>query len=285
MQKFIRIYPSRKKKRNQQMNALGRKIIGIFLLLIAAISVAITMYGIVQVWQMKEPLEKNLLSNLELIETTLQNTGDGLIIAHQSLDSVMASLEGLEATLQTLAASIEDTAPLISSLESLTAETLPQTINSTQSSLAAASDSAKIIDSVLRALTIFNRDLYNPAEPLDVALGKVSASMDDLPETLNRMESSLNATNNNLFAIQAEILLTVENIKEINQGLEEAQKVIEAYQTSVDELSASIKGVKTRLPDWMDALVWIISFFLFWLIIVQLGVLAKSWGLVRSDPS
>jgi hypothetical protein len=101
------------------MNALGRKIIGIFLLLIAAISVAITMYGIVQVWQMKEPLEKNLLSNLELIETTLQNTGDGLIIAHQSLDSVMASLEGLEATLQTLAASIEDTAPLISSLESL----------------------------------------------------------------------------------------------------------------------------------------------------------------------
>jgi chromosome segregation ATPase len=267
------------------MNALGRKIIGIFLLLIAAISVAITMYGIVQVWQMKEPLEKNLLSNLELIETTLQNTGDGLIIAHQSLDSVMASLEGLEATLQTLAASIEDTAPLISSLESLTAETLPQTINSTQSSLAAASDSAKIIDSVLRALTIFNRDLYNPAEPLDVALGKVSASMDDLPETLNRMESSLNATNNNLFAIQAEILLTVENIKEINQGLEEAQKVIEAYQTSVDELSASIKGLKTRLPDWMDASVWIISFFLFWLIIVQLGVLAKSWGLVRSDPS
>lgn len=267
------------------MNALGRKIIGIFLLLIAAISVAITMYGIVQVWQMKEPLEKNLLSNLELFETTLQNTGDGLIIAHQSLDSVMASLEGLEATLQTLAASIEDTAPLISSLESLTAETLPQTINSTQSSLAAASDSAKIIDSVLRALTIFNRDLYNPAEPLDVALGKVSASMDDLPETLKKMESSLNASNNNLLSLQAEILLTTENVKEINQGLEEAQKVIEAYQISVDELSASIKGVKTQLPDWIDTSAWIITFFCIWLIIIQLAVLFKSWQMIRTEPS
>ncbi|MGD9093970.1 MAG: hypothetical protein PVF74_14065 [Anaerolineales bacterium] len=267
------------------MNGIGRKIIGIVLLLFAVISLAITTYGMVQVWQMKEPLKENLVANLELFDTTLQNTADGLVIASQSLESVIASLEGLETTVQTLAGSIEDTTPLISSLETLTGETLPETIQSTQSSLVAAGESAKIIDSVLRALTIFNRDLYNPEEPLDVALGKVSASMDDLPETLNTMESSLNATNNNLLVLQADILLAAESIQEIKQGLEEAQKVIESYQTSVEDLSEKITGVKTRLPDWIDAAVWIISFFLIWLLIVQLGALVIGWQFIRTNSA
>jgi chromosome segregation ATPase len=265
------------------MKSIGRKIIGIVLLLFAVISLGITIYGMVQVWQMKEPLKDNFIANLELFDTTLQNTADGLVVASQSMESVMASLEGLENTVQTLAGSIEDTTPLISSLETLTGDTLPETIQSTQSSLAAAGESAKIIDSVLRTLTIFNRDLYNPEEPLDVALGKVSASMDDLPETLNTMESSLSATNNNLLVLQADILLAAESIKEINQGLEQAQRVIKSYQTSVDELSEKISGVKTRLPGWIDAAAWVISFFLVWLIIVQLGVLVKSWQMIRTD--
>jgi len=265
------------------MKATGRKILGLVLLLFAAISFAVTMYGIVQVWQMKEPVQENLLSNLELFETTLQNTADGLVIAHQSLDSVSASLGGLENTVGTLAGSIDDTTPLISSLETLTGETLPGTIQSTQSSLAAAGESAKIIDSVLRALTFFDRNLYNPSEPLDVALGNVSASMDDLPETLSTMETSLKDTNNNLLTLQAEVLLAVESINDINQGLEEAGKVIESYQESVDLLLIEITGYKTRLPGWIDGAVWIITFLLIWLVIVQLGVLVKSWQMIRDD--
>ena len=265
------------------MKTTGRRVIGLFLLVFAAISFAITMYGMLQLWRMKEPLKTNLLTNVELLETTLQNTADGLVIANQSLDSVMTSLNGLETTVGTLAGSIDDTTPLISSLETLTGETLPGTIQSTQSSLNAAGESAKIIDSVLRALTIFNRNLYNPSEPLDVALGNVSASMDDLPETLDTMETSLKDTNKNLLTLQAEILLAVESIKDINQGLEEAGKVIESYQESVDLLLIEITGYKTRLPGWIDGAVWIITFLLIWLVIVQLGVLVKSWQMIRDD--
>lgn len=265
------------------MKRTGRKITGIILILFATVSLGITLYGVVQVWQMKEPIKENLISNLEIFESTLENTADGLVIAHQSMDSVSASMDGLENTVGTLADSIDDTIPLINSLESLTGETLPETIQSTQSSLAAAGESAKIIDSVLRALTIFNRNLYNPAEPLDVALGKVSVSMDDLPETLDTMETSLKDTSDNLLAFQAEIRLAAKSIKDINQGLEEAGQVIESYQESVDILLAEISGYKTRLPRWIDGAAWMLTFLLIWLAIVQLVVLVIGWQMTRTE--
>ena len=95
------------------MNTIGRRIISITMVILAVVSLIITVYGIVQIWQWREPVIENISDGLELASSTLQATADGLVVVGQSLDSVVNSISGLESTVATLAKSIEDTAPLV----------------------------------------------------------------------------------------------------------------------------------------------------------------------------
>ena len=60
------------------MNTIGRRIIGITMIIFAILSLVITVYGIYQIWQWREPLVENVSSTLDLVVSTLQATSEGL---------------------------------------------------------------------------------------------------------------------------------------------------------------------------------------------------------------
>jgi methyl-accepting chemotaxis protein len=265
------------------MNTIGRRIIGIILVILAVVSLIITVYGIVQIWQWREPVIDNITDSLDLAGSTLQATADGLVVVGQSLDSVINSISGLESTVSTLAKSIEDSAPLVSSLSTLTGDVLPQAVSSAQTSLESAQDGARIIDTVLRALTILNRSSYEPQIPLHEALGEVSEGLNDIPESLTTMEDSLNTTYDNLEVMQAEISLIAEDIGAINEGLEEGKKVIEQYQELIADMQTRIDRFQSRLPSLINTLAWVLTFILVWLGITQIGLLVQGVTMSRAD--
>ncbi len=264
------------------MNTIGRRIIGITMVIFATISLIITVYGIYQIWQWREPLAENVSSTLDLVESTLQATAEGLVVVGESLDSVINSISGLESTVTTIATSIEDTAPLVSSLGTLTGDVLPKSVTSTQTALESAQDGARIIDTVLRALTIFNRSAYDPEVPLHESLREVSESLNDIPESLATMETSLNSTYDNLEVMQADISLIAEDIAAINEGLEEGKNVIKQYQELISEVQTRIDSFQSRLPSIVETLAWVLTFILIWLGIAQIGLLTQGLALVRT---
>jgi len=265
------------------MNTIGRRIIGITMIIFATLSLVITVFGIYQIWQWREPLVENVSSTLDVVETTLQATSEGLVVVGESLDSVISSISGLESTVTTLAKSIEDTAPLVSSLGTLTGDVLPDAIISAQTSLESAQDGARIIDTVLKALTIFNRSAYEPEVPLHEALGNVSEGLNDIPESLATMETSLNSTYDNLEVMQADISLIAEDIAAINEGLEEGKNVLKQYQELISEVQTRIDRFQSRLPSIVQTLAWVLTFILIWLGIAQIGLLTQGLALVRSE--
>lgn len=265
------------------MNTIGRRIIGTTMIIFATISLIITIYGIYQIWQWREPVTENITETLDLVGSTLQATAEGLVVVGESLDSVISSISGLESTVTTLAKSIEDTAPLVSSLGTLTGEVLPNAVISARTSLDSAQDGARIIDTVLRALTIFNRSAYEPQVPLHVALGNVSEGLNDIPGSLSTMEDSLTTTYDNLEVMQAEISLIAEDIGAINEGLEEGKKVIEQYQGLIADMQLRIDRFQSRLPRFVDTLAWVLTFILIWLGIAQIGLLTQGLSLFRSE--
>jgi len=265
------------------MNTIGRRIIGITMIIFATLSLVITVYGIYQIWQWREPLVENVSSTLDLVESTLQATSEGLVVVGESLDSVISSISGLESTVTTLAKSIEDTAPLVSSLGTLTGDVLPDAIISAQTSLESAQDGARIIDTVLKALTIFNRSAYEPEVPLHEALGNVSEGLNDIPESLTTMETSLNSTYDNLEVMQADISLIAEDIAAINEGLEEGKNVLKQYQELISDVQTRIDRFQSRLPSIVQTLAWVLTFILIWLGIAQIGLLTQGLALVRSE--
>jgi methyl-accepting chemotaxis protein len=265
------------------MNTIGRRIIGITMIIFATLSLVITVFGIYQIWQWREPLVENVSSTLDVVETTLQATSEGLVVVGESLDSVISSISGLESTVTTLAKSIEDTAPLVSSLGTLTGDVLPDAVISAQTSLESAQDGARIIDTVLKALTIFNRSAYEPEVPLHEALGDVSEGLNDIPESLTTMETSLNSTYDNLEVMQADISLIAEDIAAINEGLEEGKNVLKQYQELISDVQTRIDRFQSRLPSIVQTLAWVLTFILIWLGIAQIGLLTQGLALVRSE--
>ena len=144
---------------------LIKRITGLFLVPIAAISMIITMYLVVRIWQLEPTVRANLTDGVGLISATLVTTGEGLNIANNSLDSAQASIASLGSTLQTLAKSIEDTNPMLVEIENLLGEELPATISATQLSLTTAQDSAYIIEFCAGCLDVNSFLWRQPLQP------------------------------------------------------------------------------------------------------------------------
>ncbi len=100
---------------------------------------------------------------------------------------------------------------------------MPKTIESTESSLRTAQESAKVIDSVLSTLSsiplIGSSIGYNPQVPLDQALGEVADSLTGLPDSFANMADSLKATSSNLETFEADLTVMAESIGEIEKNV------------------------------------------------------------------
>ena len=262
---------------------LFQRFMGILLVILAAGSLLISLFALVQVWRLRPTVTTELQSNLQVISGTLRTTTDVLLIAGETLTSTQASISGLESTVKTLGRSIDDTTPMVKSLTVLMREDLPDTVSSAQTSLGSAQQSAKIIDAVLRALTFFNPSLYKPSVPLDQALGQVSQSMADLPASFKTIELGLQDTQVNLTVTKMQIEQIAGQIRQINANLSEAQTVILEYRQLLAGMQTGIAKWNQRIPGMVDALAWGLSFVLFWLGVFQADLLVRVWGRVRSE--
>lgn len=265
------------------MSAMFRRIIG-FLLIVAAIGGLIfSIYGLVSVWRLQPVALKNATTSLDLLQASLDTTDQGLTVAGQSLDSTMASISALDTAVSTASKTFEDTVPVFHTLTNLTYKELPQTIESTQTSLLAAQESAKIIDSVLRALVsipFVNKDIYNPPVPLDEALGDVSKSLDNLPASLKTIGTSMEATSGNIEIMQADMDEMATTIRSINTSLEDAQGVIQQYQRLVNDFDTRLNKIGPKIPGWINSLAWMITLAFLWLGIAQISLLLQGLQLL-----
>lgn len=263
------------------MKTLFNRLAG-FLLLIAALGgLAFSAAGLYGVWIYKQQVSDNLVQSLDLLTASLQTTAQGLVIIEQSFGAVMGSVISVQDTLMTTVDTIETTKPMMSSLTSLLDEDLPDTIIAVQTSLDTAYESAKIIDAVLRALTIFNRDSYNPSVPLHESLQLISTSMNDLPASFTEMEDSLRSASSQTEIIQADLITVAASIADIKKSLDAYETVIQDYQDSVREVKKQINTLKRRIPKAIDLGVWALTGFLIWMAIAQLGLLTQGWELLH----
>jgi methyl-accepting chemotaxis protein len=260
------------------MKSATQRIIGAVLILTAIAGLVFNLAGLVFIWRVKQPFTHDAVQNVHLIRTTLQTTSDGLAIADSSITSSIRSLTDLELTINTTAQTIDTTTPMVDSLVTLMKSDLPDTITHTQTSLASAQESAKIIDSVLRTITSLPLvpNVYNPPVPLDVALGQVSSSLDGLPDKFNTMGDNLSNSKKNMATIKDDIDTMSANILGIKTNLEDAQKVVREYRTTLSDLQTRLQKTENSLPGWITAGTWVLTFFLVWLALTQVGLLFQG---------
>lgn len=269
------------------MKHLFRRLVGTMMIIAAIGGLLFSLIGLGMVWYFKPAATETLLADLRLASDTLDTTADGLAIAWQSLNTSTASITALQNSLEATAETIDRTTPLVNTLVGLTRDDLPNAVSAAQTSLVSAQESARIIDSVLRALTsipFVPDDLYSPPIPLHESLQQVAESMQGLPEAFDTIEESLLSAGNNLEVVQVDFRLMAADILEIQTSLEEAQSVVNDYQALVADMQMRVDRQIERLPGLLNLLAWVITFILAWTAVAQIGLLLQGWNLLQQGP-
>jgi len=270
------------------MRSLFRRIIGILLVIAAIGGLIFSVVGIAGVWRYKATAAESLATSIQILSSTLETTTAGLEVTQESLQGAVASLSALQGTLQTVAKTIQSTEPVIEEISTMMEEDLPNAITATQTSLQAAQSSAAVIDGVLMTISgipfVGSSVNYNPEVPLADALGQVSESMEDLPNSFAEMEGSLSDTSHNLQILQVDFALMVDAVRQIEAAVAQYETVIDGYQTSVAQVQDQLDLLAKNIPAIVNTLSWGLTIFLVWMAIAQIGLFTQGMERLASRP-
>jgi methyl-accepting chemotaxis protein len=265
-----------------------RRVIGVLLIPLAAVSAVVSILLVIQVWRLKEPATERLTTAVDSFAATLATADQTLTTAETALDTASATLITLSFSLDSLARTIENNQPLIDSLRNLVQDTLPDMVYSMQNSFNTAQESSRIIDTVLRAVTsipFFPGEPYNPPVPLHESLAAVSESLDSLPQDFQTMENSLASTGGNLVYFNTQVDRVKENITEINESLDATRQVIVQYRAIVGPARTTLENLQEGLPQFITITVWVITFVFIWLAIFQVYLMVQGIHMMQDRPA
>jgi len=265
------------------MKRLLTRVLGLVLIVGGLSGLVFCIAALVVIAHTSEQITAGVMARVELVSRALDTTADGLSLADASLKKAQGTFSLMITATHSLAQSIGDNKPLVDSFATLASEDLPATITATQTSLAAAQASAKLVDdtlSLLSALPFAQVLHYAPPVPLHTSLAEISHNLDGLSASFQKMQAGLHTTSGNLERVATDITNLADKMEEIASSLTDARGVISRYQEVVISLQADLLRLHTGLPGWLRLARWGISLVLVWLGIAQLGLLVQGLELI-----
>jgi hypothetical protein len=267
------------------MISIFRKIIGLVLILASIGGLVFSISGMFFVWLVEASVTQNIQTGVEAMSQALDTTAQGLAVTQEALLGSLASIQSVGATLETAGKTIDTTEPMLDEISNVLSEELPKTIRATQVSISTAQQSAGVVDTVLGALSFIPGISYNPGTSLSSALGGVSTSLKDLPQSFADMASSLEDTKHNLQTFRVDFSLMKDAIRQVETSMAQYESIIEGYHTSVTQVQTQLHRLDKNLPNLIRGITWGLTIFLIWMAIAQLGLFTQGWELLtRKSP-
>lgn len=268
------------------MSALKR-ILGVLLVVISALSLVLSLATTVGVWSLRKPLADGLSSSLKLVDDTLTSTGQALVVVDETLLTIGANVAAAQATFETLGKTINDSAPALDSTAQLLSGNLPATLASAQDALSASAESAKVVDGVLGLLSAlpFSNIEYAPEVTLSDSLGSIGESLIGLPENLEQLGNRLGPTVDNLPVLGQTLSQLGGTIARLQANLDSTRQLMTSYQQLIGRYQGLIRSVQQFASTLVLVVPIVISFFAFWLAIVQFLALLKGWEWARGQEA
>jgi hypothetical protein len=261
---------------------LGR-VVGFTLIIAGVAGLIFCASGLVVLARLEQQVETALTEQLELVDRTLTATTEGLSVAETSLAAAREAVKAVEETMGGLSQTLNGTAPMLDAVTGLLGEQLPATIETTQGTLMAVADSAKIVDDILALVTsipFLGLDVYNPDVPLTQGFTEVASSLDGIPDSLSLAQKGLVSTKDDLEKVESDFATMAQNIGAIATDLEGAQSVLAQYQGIVSDLQGVVASARQSLPMWLWMLQIGLSLVLVWLGVAQLALITQGWELI-----
>lgn len=264
-----------------------KRIIGVLLFIIAVISLVFSLVVTYGVWSLRTPLTEAALAGLQLADDTLTTTNDALVAVDDALLNAAGSVTAAQDTFQTLSQTIYATGPMLDGLAGFLGTGLPDTLRSTQDTVAAAAKSAEIVDTVLEVVAAipFINFSYEPQTPLSETLGNVAGTLRTLPDGLEALGADLAGTGSTLPELARSLDEFGASIGQVDESLASAQQIVASYQALIGDYQAMIGTLERLIPILVSVLPAALTFVIFWLAVVQVAALMVGWRWARSSQT
>jgi uncharacterized phage infection (PIP) family protein YhgE len=256
---------------------------GLGLVLVAAASLLLTGYCLLQTWRLQGKVTASLQSGLDVISNTLSSSSDGLTTISQSLQSTSDSLVTLQDAVLSAGSSAHNQAASLQSLSTLFSKDLPDAMTGAQTAMIGAQVGAKEVEDTLTVLTsnpAFSATPFNPPVPLSTALSGVASGLGALPAPMKTAGSNLATVSSDTTTLEDSFKDFAASLEKLRAKLDESRSVLERYQQQLDKLENRLSWLRAEIPKWVRIVKYALSFLLGWLGAVQFYALMRGWNLM-----
>ena len=255
------------------------RFIGLWLAIVAAASLLLTGYGLLQTWRLQGRATASLQSGLDVITSTLATSSEGLTTISQSLQSTSDSLKSLQDAVLSASSSLHSQAASLQTLSTLFGKDLPEALTGAQTAMIGAQAGAKNVEDALTVLTsnpAFAAVPYNPPVLLSTALSGVASGLGALPAPMQAAGGNLSSASTDLTTLEATFSNFATSLGQLRLKLDEARTVVARYQQELDRLEVRVINLRAGVPKWVRWAGMGLTFLLGWLGILQIFALSRG---------
>lgn len=274
-----------------------RRILGLFMLVIAVVGVILSVAGTYVVWNMIDGLGDSIDTTLVLTSDSLDTVAESLLLTKSTVEDVTNSVDTVEETTANLSTTISDTRPLLNQVSQVATQDVPNSLEAVQETLPNVAAVAGSIDDTLRLLSAFQLsqsvlgvdlgfDLgieYDPEVPFDESIEEIGGSLEGVPDQLRALDPFLATTNENLGTISENISTLAVDLGEINENIEDVQPLLDDYLELVYRTSDLVNQTRSGLRAQLQPVKLIIMILFIWIGLTQVAPLYLGWGLLRDS--
>lgn len=267
------------------MKNLLLRFMGLFLMAIALVGILICCTGIFGIWKFKSGAETESIEILDLVSETLDSASQGINNTQTVLDAADVSMTSLDASLAVIDVTMTNSTHFFETTYTLTSDTLPNTIRSTQKAIQAAAQSAKIVDdtlSIVAAIPLIGSG-YKPDIPLNEALQEISVSLEPLPGTIEGIKDDVEQIKDNMLEIQAHLEDAKGQTERIKTSLAQAKDVLDKLNDLIRRLKPRISTLRQQVTRGFNIIVWGLTVFLVWFALAQMGLIIQGLQLILAE--
>lgn len=257
-----------------------KRILAIAVIVISIFFTVVCIAGLFLSWSFNTPLTEGITKGLTGVENVLDAADSGLDRANTILVEAQAAVDNIEGAVQTAGDTISETSIVYEVLDRTVGDVLSPKVTS----------AGETIDSVRGIIVAFNEllealnqiplvEVPTLTEQLDTASDQLASIQIDVEETKDELRSIKQE------AVDKPVTAITDRTTRISNGLESAQTPVTNTKDNIDDILASIAGIKVSVPGVIDLATIVISLVFVWIAFGQLGLIVLAWGYLKGSGS
>jgi hypothetical protein len=258
---------------------MARKLLAWTLIILGSVLLLLSIAGIVAVWVYNAPLTDKVTVQLKDVDTQLAQAQTTLDSSQKELERALRIVDSAQAAINKIKVQTNSTGNFLETIQSTIDDRLLPELKTTHGRIESARTTLQQLQSVLTGVQGF----------LPIDLSTFDKTLSDLISSANSIDAEI--TNVEALGQQASLFVSDSSFL-LGGDLTETRTSLENFVISIKEYKAKIAGWREQVthltknvPRWIDQASIVLTVFLFWLGLSQIGLILHGLTIRRGfDP-